>query len=1053
MPPYVPLHVQSAYSLGRGTAPVERLVDQAVLYGHDALALTDRNNLYGAVAFTRACRERGVRPILGAEVDGGGAPSGRAGLDARDAHRPPAVGSEDVVTLLVCDAEGYANLCRLITRRMMESRFRLAPALAELHRGLHVLVADPALLSTLASVIPHGSLWGELQAPRHGEPAFAAVADAARALNIDTVATGAVTCLHREDHRLHATLTAIRENTLASRLTPADLAPREAYFKAPAAMASVFRRHPGALANTRRVAESCAFTLERKRWIFPDPPLPGGETATSHLRALCEAGFARRYGARHAAPAAAKQLNRELEIIERLGFSSYFVVVGEIVRFGRARGVATVGRGSGASAVTAYVLGITNVDPIRYGLAFERFLHEKRPDWPDLDVDLCWKRRDEVIEHVYAAYGRDRVAMISTHNTFGTRSAFREAAKAHGIANRTVDRLSRCVPHAAEVPLREALKHAARGREIPREEPPWPQVLEQAERLVGLPRHLGLHPGGIVIADAPLDRYVPLEEAAKGIVCTQFEMRAIEAVGLVKIDLLGNRAISTIQETVELVAAERGVRLDPDAFPHEDAATASLMSSGDTLGVFQMESPGMRNLNRMLATRDLATTIAAVALIRPGPAASGMKERFCRRARGLEPVTYPDPRLEPVLRETFGVPLYEEDVMRIAATVTGLTLEDGDVLRRAIAGGFAHAIEEMRGVFLSRAQRRRYLPETARAIWDGLLQFGTFAFCKAHAAGYGVLAWQAGWLKAHYPAEFSVALMNHHAGMYDKRTHLEDAKRRGVAVLLPDVNHSEEIFTVERGAIRIGLERVRGLRVTARDAILGERGRRPFASLEDFLARVPVTRPELEALVAAGAFDFTGRTRPELFCLAASAFALFRRAGRREAGGDLFELEALPQASWDTPTIAEFSREERLWLEWSVLGLCAHDHPMRAFRAEPALRATVPLHDAETRVGKRVRVAGLVAARRAVPTRQGRQMLFVTLEDETGLLECTLFPPVYARHRGVVRDLGPYVAEGRIEEQYGAPTLNTERIARVRTPAFNASAETLLVRTGDRRTP
>jgi DNA polymerase III alpha subunit len=448
-------------------------------------------------------------------------------------------------------------------------------------------------------------------------------------------------------------------------------------------------------------------------------------------------------------------------------------------------------------------------------------------------------------------------------------------------------------------------------------------------------------------------------------------------------------------------------------------------------------------------------------------------------------VTYPDPRLEPVLRETFGVPLYEEDVMRIAATVTGLALEDGDVLRRAIAGGSGNAIEEMRGVFLSRAHRRRYPPETARAIWDGLLQFGSFAFCKAHAAGYGVLAWQAGWLKAHYPAEFSVALMNHHAGMYDKRTHLEDAKRRGVAVLLPDVNRSEETFTVERGAIRIGLERVRGLRVAARDTIIEQRRRRPFASLEDFLARVPVTRPELDALIAAGAFDFTGRTRPELFCLAASAFALFRRAGRRgantrvragaqdagTAAADLFELEALPQASWDTPTIAEFSREERLWLEWHVLGLCAHDHPMRAFRNEPAARAAIPLREAELLVGKRVRVAGLVAARRAVPTKQGTQMLFVTLEDETGLLECTLFPPVYARHRGVVRDLGPYVAEGRIEEQYGAPTLNTERIARVPVPealrrvsradaagedlasAINASGETLLVRTGDRRTP
>jgi DNA polymerase III alpha subunit len=487
------------------------------------------------------------------------------------------------------------------------------------------------------------------------------------------------------------------------------------------------------------------------------------------------------------------------------------------------------------------------------------------------------------------------------------------------------------------------------------------------------------------------------------------------------------------------------------------------MSSGDTLGVFQMESPGMRNLNRMLATRDLATALAAVALIRPGPAASGMKERFCRRARGLEAVTYSDPRLEPVLRETFGVPLYEEDVMRIAATVTGLALEDGDVLRRAIAGGSATSREEMRGVFLARAHRQGYRPETARAIWDGLLQFGSFLL-QAHAAGYGVLAWQA--VAPGATAEFAVALRTT-TPVCTTSAHLEDAKRRGVAVLLPEEPFGGDLYRRARRD-RIGLERVRGLRVTPATrssssavAALREPGGLP--------CRVPVTRPELEALVAAGAFDFTGRTRPELFCLAASAFALFRRAGRREANArdratddagvqrataaDLFELEALPHASWETPAIAEFSREERLWLEWYVLGLCAHDHPMRAFRNEPPVRATTPLREAETRIGKRVRVAGLVAARRTVPTKQGTQMLFVTLEDETGLLECTLFPPVYARHRGVVRDLGPYVAEGRIEEQYGAPTLNTERIARVRTPAFNASGETRLVRTGDRRTP
>jgi DNA polymerase III alpha subunit len=409
-----------------------------------------------------------------------------------------------------------------------------------------------------------------------------------------------------------------------------------------------------------------------------------------------------------------------------------------------------------------------------------------------------------------------------------------------------------------------------------------------------------------------------------------------------------------------------------------------------------------------------------------------MKERFVRRLRGEEPVTYLDPRLEPLLRETFGVPLYEEDVMCVAALVTGLTLEDGDVLRRAIAGSDAAERERLALVFLERARRRGYRPEIARAIWDHLLQFGAFAFCKAHAAGYGVLAWQAGWLKAHFPVEFACAVQNHHAGMYDPRTHLEDAKRHGVGVLLPDVNLSSDGFTVEGGAVRVGLSRVRGLSEETRRALAAARTRRPFRGLEDFLVRVGPARPEAEALVEAGAFDFTGRTRPELLCVLASGFEDYRRRARdgaRRSPDDLF-ADGVPEPAWPVPPLREFPEAERLWREWTVLGLCVGRHPMAIFRQEGWFPGATSCKSAETRLGRRVRVAGIVAARRTVPTREGRPMQFVTLEDETGLVECTLFPDVYARHRGAVRTLGPYLAEGRIEEQYGAPTVNVARITR-----------------------
>jgi len=1026
LPVYEPLRVRSVYSLARGTGTPAALAERAAGYGHRRLALTDRNNLYGAFPFVEACRDWGVHPILGAEIDG---PDGEA-------------------VFLVRDAAGYARLCRLLTRRMLDPGFTLAGAVAREApcAGLHVLAADPLVLAALKPLVAPGALWAELRAPGASEPGLRALTEAARTLDVDVVATPHVTTLAREDHAVHATLSAVRGNTLVARLRAGDLSHREAYFKTPAAVASLFRGHPRALRNTIRIAESCAYVPRRDRWIFPRLDLPDGETPLGYLRALCRGGFMRRYAAGTTAAHRAKaerRLEHELGVIDRLGFTDYFVIVGEIVQFAREQGIATVGRGSGAGALTAYLLGITNVDPVRYGLYFERFLHAKRADCPDIDVDLCWKRRDEVIDFVYRRYGRDRVAMISTHNTYGPRSAFREAAKAHGVAHAAVNRLCRAVPHGVDGSgLRAAIAASPHGREIPLDQAPWPRILTDAQRMLGMPRHLGVHPGGMVIADRPIEDYVPLEEATKGIVVTQFEMRAIEAAGLVKMDLLGNRALSTIQETVELVAERHGVRLDPDAFPDPDPATAAMFTRGDTLGVFQMESPGMRNLNRMLRTGDLAATIAAVALIRPGPAGSGMKERFVRCARGMEAPRYLDPRLEPVLRDTYGVPLYEEDVMRLAAAVAGLTLEDGDVFRRGLASAGPEQRAEMGRVFRREAVRRGFAPAGARAIWEQMLQFGAFAFCKAHAAGYGVLAWQAGWLKAHYPLEYAAALMNHHAGMYDKRVHLEDIKRRGLCVALPCVNRSADAFIVDGDAVRIGLERVRGLTERTRAALLAAR---PFTGVEDFLARVPAARPEAEALVLCGAFDFTGRTRPELLCTVAAGFDALRRVRNTGASGDLFSAGVAREVPVARMRLPEFSPAQRLWLEWDLLGLCTGPHPMTLFRPELP-PGVLPAGEAERRpAGCRVRAAGLVAARRPVPTKNGELMQFLTLEDESGMIECTLFPRVNSRYRGLLRGLGPFLAEGRVEDTHGAPTLNVERLAALPLPSELAEAASVAV--------
>src|SRR5215470_14943753 len=739
---FVPLRVRSHGSLLCGTASPEALVERAAALGYERLALTDRDNLYLAIRFERAARAAQLTPLLGAELTHG-------------AH---------AALLLPVDRRGYANLCRLVTLRQLDSGFDLVAALGDLSRGLQVVVESPGLAASLraagvraaAGAMPEvpearegsgAGLWIGVRGLASERPRLAERAAAARRLGVPLVATGDVTMLQASEHEAHRAAVTAAAGELLERMPPSAFAARDAWLAAPGewvrrvratcAGAGVPEAAELALRNNAALAERCRLALELGSPIFPRAPHPEGETGPGYLMRLGLAGIGRRYGRDGDATRAraVRRLEDELGLIERLGFTDYFLLVADLVEFARARGIPSVGRGSGAGSIVAYVLGITNVDPLRYGLYFERFLHPARRDCPDLDIDLCWKHRDEVINHVYDAYGAEQVAMISTHATLGARSAFRETAKALGVPNARVNALAKRIPRTLEKPYLEGLASLAEARTVDWREPPLAEALTLAESLEGAPRHLSIHCGGVVIGDRPLTHYVPLERAAKGIVVSQFEMRAIEAVGLVKMDLLGNRALTTIGECVERVRRNRGVEIDVERLPDPDPATAPALAGGDTLNCFQLESPAMRNLLQMLRARTLDETIAAVALVRPGPAESGMKEAFCRRHRGLEEVAYLHPRLEPVLRGTHGVMLYEEDVMTVAAALTGLTLAEGDQLRRAIAA--ARDDEEFRSLergFVAQAERAGVDPGTARAVWRDLTRFAAYAFCKAHAA-------------------------------------------------------------------------------------------------------------------------------------------------------------------------------------------------------------------------------------------------------------------------------------------------------------------------------
>jgi DNA-directed DNA polymerase III PolC len=1056
---FVPLRVRSHGSLLHGVAAPGALIGRALELGYDALALTDLDNLYLAVAFLRAARREGLRPIVGAEVT----PSDRTGGAG--------------ALLLPLDRRGWANLCAILTARHLDPEFDLVRALAGSWSALHVVVESPALAAALLGAgLPAaegagfdgarplgrgGGVWMGLRGLPSERPGLAERVGQARRLRVPIVATGDCTLLDRHDHDAHRVAVTAAAGELLERMPPSAFCAREAWLAGPAewvrrvrtvcAGAGVPEAADAALANNLSLAERCRLELEMGTPIFPKAPVPAGESGPGWLERLGREGVERRYGgpglrARHAgvgpAGPAHARLREELAIIDRLGFTDYFLLVAEIVEFARARGIPTVGRGSGAGSIMAYCLGITNVDPLRYGLYFERFLHPSRRDCPDLDIDLCWKRRDEVIGHVYETYGHDRVAMIATHATLGARSAFRETAKALGLPHARVNALAKRVPRSLEKPYLEQLERLPEARGVDWREAPLADALRFAERLEGAPRHLSIHCGGIVIADRPLTYYLPLQRAAKDVVISQFEMRAIEQIGLVKMDLLGNRALTTIGECTDL-ARGRGIEVDLEAPLPTDAAAVERLAAGDTLNCFQLESPAMRHLLRMLEARTLDDTIAAVALIRPGAAAAitasgrNMKEVYCRRQRGLEPDTFSHPRLESVLRDTHGLMLYEEDVMRVASALTGLPLAQGDDLRRAI--GSARGDEEFRALeqgFVAQAVHAGVQSAAARDVWRDLTRFASYAFCKAHAAGYGTLGWHSVRLKTRFPDAWAVGVLNHHAGMYSTWVHVEDLRRCGVRFLAPCVNESRWETMLQSGAdpaarraVRVGLGRVFGLaEVTGARIVAG----RPYRSLADFVDRVRPSLPEAEALILAGALDWTARSRPSLLLearLGAPGAAARPRARPALvlAAPDGTALAPEPMSPVRVPELPEFDRAGLVRGECRATGLWFTAHPLDVLVPAVAMRGAAPAGRLEQHVGRRVMVVGMPCATRRIETRGGGTMLFLTLADRSGLGECVLFPEAWRAHARAVHGQVLRVS-GAVDETLGALSLNVEKV-------------------------
>ena len=1054
--PFAHLQVHSHYSLMRGVAGLEELCLQAIERGFGALALTDTDGLYGAVRFFDVARDAGLRAILGAEVT---SPAGAGGGGTG------AVGDGPRATLLVRDPAGYATLCRLLTRRHLDPRFHLKTVLLEGSAGLVVISASlPLLLALRQERGPrdlHLALGpvGAAAAGAQRGGVLRGIAEARRC-GIEPVAVNDVHFLDAHDYDRHVLLRAIALNTSRDRVPPEELVPPSAWLKPASEMERLVPHCPEALETAARLAGECALASPPwGRLVHPRlADLRGADGAAADsmalLRARCEEGARWRYGT--VTPVVRTRLDHELGIVRDKGFADYFLVVQEIVR----QSPRTCGRGSAAASIISYCLGITHVEPIRHDLYFERFLNRGRVDPPDIDIDFCWDERDDVIDWVFQAFGEERVAMIANHVTFRARAAVREVAKVHGLPDgeikRVTDRLAHDWSHSKALeaiaghPLfKGGEMEAGRGGLLGR--PPWPEVLAAAARLDGAPRHLSVHCGGVVIAPDGVDAHVPVERAAKGVRVIQWEKDQAEEAGLVKIDLLGNRSLSVIRDACAALRDGGGPDIRYDEFdPIDDPRAQELVRDGDTMGVFYVESPAMRQLQQKTRRGDFEHLVIHSSIIRP--AANEYIREYVRRLRGGAWTTL-HPILDEVLRDTYGIMCYQEDVARVAIRMAGFTDAEADGLRKVLSKKWAgKQVEDFRRQFREGALARGVAPDVVVDVWRMILSFSGYSFCKPHSASYALVSFKSAWLKAHHPAEFMAAVLANGGGYYAPFAYVSECRRMGIAVLPPDVNRSGRHWTgrsaaaggtapttdgpgsvaataarpAGRGWVRAGLLEIRGLQDSAADMVLAEREKRgPFASFGDLLRRAPIDPSDVGRLIRAGACDAFD-ARPRLHWRLREWEG--RGPGRRRGTPSLFPEEAGPLPDPRPHDAAKLLRDEE-----EALGLLLSRHPLTLHRdALLALRraGVRPVRGSEMgrHVGERVAMVGWLVTGKLVTTKDDEPMEFVSFEDTTAIYETTFFPRAYERFCRMLTTARPYLLRGRVEEDFGAVTLTVEEV-------------------------
>ncbi|HJS59909.1 MAG TPA: DNA polymerase III subunit alpha [Vicinamibacteria bacterium] len=1046
-PDFVHLHLHTEYSLLDGASHIDEVVGRAAELGMRAVGITDHGNMFGAVAFYDACRDKGLKPILGCEIYV--APGSRFEKSGSGREEP-----YNHLTLLATSDEGYHNLVKLVSIGYLEG-FYYRPridkdVLAKHSAGLVGLsgclasevsgylengLEDAALdaVGTFADIFGKDRFYLELM--DHGIEQQSRVNRGLLRIRDKTglplVATNDSHYLKRDDHQAHDVLLCIGQAKKVHETDRLRFDTQEFYLKSAEEMARLFPYQPEALLSTVKIAEMCDFAL-RAAESFPAFDVPAGFTTEGYFEKVTREGFAERRRAleplagtgrlRYPMTTYSERLEKEIGVIRRVGFASYFLIVWDFIRHAREKGIPVgPGRGSAAGSLVAYSLRITDLDPIENDLIFERFLNEERISPPDIDIDFCENRRGEVIEYVTRRYGRENVAQIITFGTMKAKAVIRDVARVLDMPYADADRIAKMVPFDLKMTLAKALEESPPLKEAYQRDAKVRELIDISRRLEGTTRHASTHAAGVVIAPRPLTEFVPLFKGNTAEITTQYDMHGVERIGLLKMDFLGLRTLTLIQNCVEMIAAATGVKIDIDAIRTDDPKTYELFTAGKASGLFQFESDGMRDILRRFKPDRLEHLTALNALYRPGP--MQMIDDFIKRRHGQTKVSYEVPQLEPILQGTYGIMVYQEQVMQIASALAGYTLGEADILRKAMGKKKADVMATQKQKFLEGCKARNVPEKKAAKLWDHMEQFAGYGFNKSHSAAYAWLAYQTAYLKANYPPFFMAALLTSERANTDKMVqYIGECREMGIKVLPPDVNESDMFFSVvgtdaagASGDIRFGLAAIRNVGEGAVEAILAaRRSGGPFGSLFDFCERVDlkaVNRRVVESFIKSGSFDSLDPRRAALLAALDRAMDAGQKKQRdaEEGQASLFESMQPPDeprtGGARAPDAVDWSEGERLAYEKESLGYFITGHPLERYREELAKWANATTATLADKSGlPELAIGGLVAALRLIKTKKGDRMASFLLEDLDGGVEALVFPDTYKKVAGRLAD-------------------------------------------------